>query len=349
MLQKKLKKIKPSTIAVYVGLDFVGDGLIKLPFIRSLRQVFPNSYITWIAGTHKSEFKHSLKPLVTGLINEVLEEINVGFIGISEAPTFKRIKDIKNLFIKPLNGRKFDLLIDTQTHFLTTLLVKCIQHRYFVSGTANFLLSDIKPNKKFVKKINLSQRLVQLAEIASGSKITVSPPPLPLDPKYRQHAKIALPSNKNYVGLAPGAGDTSKCWDLDNFISVAKYLVKKKRIPVFFLGPKEKKWLKIIKTKVPDSIFPEWGRFRKKNIKGAPFVISLAERIKCALSNDSGTAHMIDAGGCPIVKVFGRSLPGKYTGLTKDSVSIDSRKFGSTNINIITPSYVNSILDKYFK
>ena len=58
---------------------------------------------------------------------------------------------------------------------------------------------------------------------------------------------------------------------------------------------------------------------------------------------------MIDAGGCPIVKVFGRSLPGKYTGLTKDSVSIDSRSFGSTNINVITPSYVNSILDKYFK
>ena len=71
---------------------------------------------------------------------------------------------------------------------------------------------------------------------------------MPLDKKYRQHAKIALPSNKNYVGLAPGAGDTSKCWDLDNFISVAKYLVKKKRIPVFFLGPKEKKWLKIIKS-----------------------------------------------------------------------------------------------------
>ena len=130
---------------------------------------------------------------------------------------------------------------------------------------------------------------------------------------------------------------------------VAKYLVKKKRIPVFFLGPKEKKWLKIIKTKVPDSIFPEWGRFRKKNIKGAPFVISLAERIKCALSNDSGTAHMIDAGGCPIVKVFGRSLPGKYTGLTPGSITIDSRIFGSTDINKIRPNYVIKKIEYYFK
>ena len=74
MLQKNNRKIKPSSIGVYVGLDFVGDGLIKLPFIRSLRQVFPNSKITWIAGTHKSEFNRTLAPLVKGLIDEVLEE-----------------------------------------------------------------------------------------------------------------------------------------------------------------------------------------------------------------------------------------------------------------------------------
>ena len=64
------------------------------------------------------------------------------------------------------------------------------------------------------------------------------------------------------------------------------------------------------------SIFPEWGKFRVKNIKGPALVIALSERIKCALANDSGKAHMIDAGGAPIVKVFGRSLPGTYTVLT---------------------------------
>ena len=67
MLQKNITKIKPSSIGVYVGLDFVGDGLIKLPFIRSLRQVFPNSKITWIAGTHKSEFKHNLSLLIISI------------------------------------------------------------------------------------------------------------------------------------------------------------------------------------------------------------------------------------------------------------------------------------------
>ena len=85
MLQKNITKIKPSSIGVYVGLDFVGDGLIKLPFIRSLRQVFPKSKITWIAGTHKSEFKRTLAPLIKGLIDEVIEEGQIGFIGVNEA------------------------------------------------------------------------------------------------------------------------------------------------------------------------------------------------------------------------------------------------------------------------
>ena len=349
MLQKNNITINPSTIGVYVGLDFVGDGLIKLPFIRSLRQVFPKAKITWIAGTHKSEFKRTLAPLVKGLLDEVIEECNIGFIGVSEAKLLERLKDLKNLIKPPLKNRKFDLLIDTQTHVLTTLIVNTIRHEYFLSGCANFHLSNIKPETNFKRELNLSKRLAQLAEIASGKKIKVPPPPLPLDKKYRDLAKKALPKNNNYIGFAPGAGDVRKCWDLKNFIKVAIYFSNKNKTPVFFLGPKEKEWLKIIKKFVPKAIFPEWGIYKKKNTKGPAFVIALSERIRCALANDSGTAHMIDAGGAPIIKVFGRSFPGKYTGLTQGSVSIDSRIFGSSNINKITPNYVIQRIEKFFK
>ncbi len=348
MLQKNNIKTKPSSIGIYVGLDFVGDGLIKLPFIRSLRQVYPKARITWIAGTHKSEFKRALAPLVKGLLDEVMEECSIGFIGVSEASLFDRLKDLKNIISPPLKNRKFDLLIDTQTQLLTTLIVRTIKHNIFLSGCVKFRLSDIKPGPNFERELNLSKRLTQLAEIASGEKIKVPPPPLPLDKKYRYLAKKALPKNNNYIGFAPGAGDTRKCWKLKNFIKVAKYFSNQNKIPVFFLGPKEKKWLKIVKKNVPNALFPEWGRYKKKNIKGPAFVIALSERIKCALANDSGTAHMIDAGDTPIIKVFGRSLPGKYTGLTPGSVSIDARIFGSSNINTITTSYVIKKIENFF-
>ena len=107
------------------------------------------------------------------------------------------------------------------------------------------MFSDLKPPSLFKRELNLSQRLVQLTEIALGRKINIPPPPLPLERKYRDLAKIALPKN-NYVGIAPGAGDISKCWHLKNFLDVAKDIVQKKRIPVFFLGPKEKKLYNLI-------------------------------------------------------------------------------------------------------
>ena len=235
MLQKNNQKIKPSSIGVYVGLDFVGDGLIKLPFIRSLKQVFPYSRITWIAGTHRSEFKRSLAPLIKGLLDEIIEECNIGFIGVSEAKISQRLHDLKNFIKPPLENKKFDLLIDTQTHVLTTLVVRTIKHDIFLSGCANFLLSDLKPVSSFKRELNLSQRLVQLTEIALGDKINVPPPPLPLEKKYRDLAKKALPTkSENYIGFAPGAGDISKCWKLKNFIDVANYFSKKKNSSFFF-------------------------------------------------------------------------------------------------------------------
>ena len=91
-------------------------------------------------------------------------------------------------------------------------------------------------------------------EIALGRKINLPPPPLPLEKKYRELAKRALPDNKNYIGFAPGAGDTRKCWNLNNFIEVAKYFSDHNKIPVFFLGPKEENWLKI-QTSLYISIF----------------------------------------------------------------------------------------------
>ena len=37
-------------ILVYVGLDLVGDGLMKLPFARLLRANWPDARVVWCAG-----------------------------------------------------------------------------------------------------------------------------------------------------------------------------------------------------------------------------------------------------------------------------------------------------------
>ena len=64
----------PQTVAVYVGGDLIGDALMKLPFVRALKGAWPDTHVTWLAGVHKTAFAHELAPLVTGLIDETIEE-----------------------------------------------------------------------------------------------------------------------------------------------------------------------------------------------------------------------------------------------------------------------------------
>ena len=44
-------------LLVYVGLDLLGDALLKLPLLKCLRQIFPNAQITWLAGKGNSIFR----------------------------------------------------------------------------------------------------------------------------------------------------------------------------------------------------------------------------------------------------------------------------------------------------
>mgnify|MGYP003630032340 CR=1 FL=1 len=114
-----------SNILVYVGGELVGDGLIKLPFIYNLRQAYPQAKITWCYGEFDSVYKTVLAPLVTSQINEIVA-------------------------LKELRPNCFDLVIDTQSEWLTTLKLKwSLKYKKFFSPTLGYFLSDFKPFKGY--------------------------------------------------------------------------------------------------------------------------------------------------------------------------------------------------------
>ena len=61
---------RPKSVLVYVGLDRVGDGLLKLPFVRGLRRAFPNACLTWFAGKETTVYAGVLAPLVDAWYQE---------------------------------------------------------------------------------------------------------------------------------------------------------------------------------------------------------------------------------------------------------------------------------------
>src|SRR5260221_1194429 len=178
-------------ILVYSGLELLGDGVMKLPFVRALRRCFPTAHITWLAGKGKTVYAGTLAPLVRDCLDEVIEEAGIG----SKAAELLR---------RPLPGRRFDLVIDTQRRVLTSLILRRIRTACFVSGAADFLLSSRRPKHNARKPPSMIGQLFALLEIAAGRP--VAPVfDLVLAETWRAQAAALLPPGPLYVGIAPGA------------------------------------------------------------------------------------------------------------------------------------------------
>jgi ADP-heptose:LPS heptosyltransferase len=311
---------------VYVGLDLVGDGVMKLPFLASLRALYPEARVTWLAGQGRSVFAGALAPLAHGLIDEVIDDAAIG----SKAHELLR---------RPLDGRAFDLVIDSQRRVLTSLILRRIRHRKFISAAADWRLSDAVPASGRKKRPSMLGQMMALLE-AAGGRTPPAPPPLTIDPALATEAKARLPDGSRYVGLAPGAGGKHKCWPLDRFLALADEATAQGFRPVFFLGPAERQWEEQIRIRLPDALLP------LTDADQPPLTIALAGRLAAAVANDSGTGHMLAAGGVPLLALFGPTAPDKFAPFAARLAVIRAQEHGGFEMSAIPLSAVVDALTR---
>lgn len=305
---------KSPKILVYVGLDLIGDGLMKLSFLKALRGLYPKAYITWFAGKGKTVFATILSPVIHGLLDEVRDDISYGTY-------FREI-----LRPLPFHNQFFDIIIDTQSRVKTTLLLRRIPHRLFISGAANFLFSDRKPLKEARKPLHLQERLLNLVKLLKEKENTeLKKEPIRIPEKEEKLAQKLL-SDKNYVGLVPGAGDRQKCWPLENYIALAHRIKNKAIKPVFILGPQEKDWEKQLKQEVPFALFPLQEEIAVNNFS---FLLTLAlgKRLQAAVSNDCGAGHLLAAVDTPLVSLFGPTNAEKFSPFTSHLMLLKAQQW----------------------
>lgn len=285
----------PQSVLIYSMGEVIGDGLIKLPFIASLRDAFPGATIHWCAAKGSTVYSTALKAIVAGFIDEVIDG------GV----TGTRVSDLI-LLRQPFGGRRFDVVIDTQTNVRRSLVVKrAISQKsgLFVSPAAEFRLSQHKLTAPWPEA--MVDRLQMLASMAAGRPVAAKPVAL-TDPRAIEAAAALLPDGPEYVGFAPGAGGVSKRWPLERFIALAQAQTAQGRTPVFFIGPDEAEMAAPVCAALPTALFPETGRSDDfPDIKGPLLVIALASRLTAAVANDSGPGHMLAAGGSPLLSLQG--------------------------------------------
>ena len=314
-----------ASILVYVTQDYVTDALRKLPFVRALRTAFPQSHISWLAGRGESAFGRVLAPMVSGLIDEVIE-----------APVGRHWWE---LLRPPVPERDYDLIIDTQHHILATLAVRRIPHGTFLSSTGRYLFSDFRPVEGTRPPPSRIRQMLDLLELASGVAARQGAP-LSIPRTIADEAERRLPDGFTYVGIAPGAGDTRKCWPLENFIALGMRQTKAGRVPVFFLGPNERHWENEIRDALPASLLPLEQR-------SSPLLtIALGRRLNVAVANDSGAGHMLAAAEAPLISLFGPTDPSTAAPMTKRLTIIRAQDFGGSDMQDLPLSPVAEAVER---
>lgn len=304
------------SILVYVGGELVGDGLIKLPFIYALRKGYPQAKITWCHGEFDSVYRTTLAPLVT-----------------SQIDTIVALKDLKR--------QHFDLVIDTQSEWLTTLKLKwSLSYKTFFSPTLRYLLSDIKPPKGYETPRRLIDKMLGFLDLMGVSfqeKYV-----LDLDQEWRTKAQELLPEGKKYIGLAVGAGYRSKCWPRESYQKLARELKKENYQPVVILGPQEQDWVAEFTEKLPEALYPLQDQ---RVAKQSPLLtIALAERLTAAVSNDCGIGHMLAAANTPLVTLFGPTTAEKFAPKVSKALVLRAQDFGGETMDSIPLASVQKAL-----
>lgn len=320
-------------ILIYSGLEVLGDGVMKLPFVWALRQRWPEARLTWLAGKGKTIYAHALAPLVRTALDEVVEEAGIG----SRA---------RELLGRPLAGRRFDLVIDTQRRVLTTLILRRIRTECFVSGAARFLLSDRRPPRGYERPPRLLDQLLDLVAIAGGKRIEPRFD-VGLGPPWSEAALLALPPGPIYVGIAPGAGGAHKLWPRERFVALAGAVQRAGRRAVMILGPDERDWLGELRTALPDALFPLQDERVPADIAAAPlYTLALGQRLAAAVANDSGTGHLLAVSGCAMVSLFGPSAAAKFAPAARRIEIIEAQRFGADDMAAIPLAAVSEALER---
>ncbi|CAO3381721.1 glycosyltransferase family 9 protein [Azospirillum argentinense] len=308
------------SLAVFTHGELIGDALIKIPFVRALRGLFPDHRITWITteGTHLAT---TLRPMMDGLIDEFRADTGIGRSPLG--------------LLKPMPIReRFSMVLDTQALPWRTLLARRLKHDVFVSACAGYRLSDRRPAPGYVRPKHVLDRLFDLLEVAGGRR-----PPLdmavPIPTEAEAEARAVLPDGPGYVAIAPGAGKRVKCWPLERFVELARAQAAGGRVPVFILGPAELDWLPELRAAVPQALFPlqdaELAEPRYSPVR----TIALTRRCAAAVANDSGTSHLFGLADVPLLTLYGPTTAEKLRPKVTRGAVLTASTFGGQEMERI--------------
>lgn len=326
------------SILVYVGADCLGDAIQKIPYINAIRKGFPDHRLVWFANMG-SVFNGLLKDIGDEIVDEVISQVNFS----------AKLSDIfKNPFGgTPLEGRHFDYIFDTQKRWKQTLILKKISHTHFVSGCADFLFSDIKPQRGYKESRNVTKRLIEMTSMVTNEPYGIDYR-VPIPQRFVAEAHKLCPPGARYLGFVPCGSVDVKKWPLQNYIQLAKLKQQQGFRPVFILGPDEQSYRDEIMAAIPEAIIPGvMVVSAEDNIHGPLYYMALGQQLTAIVANDCGPGHLLNCANRPMVFLFGPTDAEKFAPARDGIRVLKSTDWGSDALSAIPFEAVKHAVDQF--
>jgi ADP-heptose:LPS heptosyltransferase len=314
-------------ILIYNSGGGLGDSIQLIPLILSLKNHFKTTKFFYL-GAHLNHFDGKLREY--NIDTETLN-LNLKYFGFR----WWHILLAKKRFNKNKLA-KFELIIDLQSKFRNSLILKTIPHNFFYSRTFNYFFCSKKI--EFNSNNDLENLNLFLNEKIKKIEFKTEQ----LSKQIKNEAKKLLP-NSNYVGFSLTQGNKyrKKSWSIYKFIALANKISINNKIPVFFIEKNRSDLIDKIKNQVPSAIFPELD----SKIACPALVTALASRLDIAVSIDNGVMHMMGLAKIPMVVLFGPTNSKKFAPKNSYTRILDSKNiYNNSDINMITVDDVLNIL-----
>ena len=314
-------------ILIYNSGGGLGDSIQIIPILLSLKNHYRRSKLYYL-GAHTNHFEGKLK------------EYNIEIETIDLKLKYFGFRWWHLLFVKNklnnTNESKFDLIIDLQTKFRNSCILKRIPHTHFFSSTFNNFFSTKKV--KYKSKNYLENLSIFLEEKIKPIYFNYNKLPKNL----LNEAKKLLPKS-NYIGFSVTQGNEyrKKSWSIYKFIALANKSLIKNKIPVFFIEKNQEQIIEKIKNQVPSALFPEV----QSEYSCPALVTALSSRLDQAVSIDNGVMHMIGLADVPMIVLFGPTNSEKFAPKNNFIKVLDSKKiYGTSDIDSISVDDVYNLI-----
>jgi heptosyltransferase II len=302
--------------------NWVGDAIMALPALRSVRTRFPEAHIAIIARPYVADiYRH--QQVCDQLIPYDLHGAHASFSG-------------REHLARELRAQKFDVALLLQNAFDAAWLAwrAGVPERIGYARDGRSLLltkavpvpkqGEIPAHEQFYY-LELLHRAGWIDHATGESYIALN-----VDSQAKQHAEerlLAAGARSNTLRVAIGAGasyGSAKCWPPNRFADVANRLVGESDADVILFGTP---------TEVAVSAAITAGMRRPPiDLTGKTAVAdlpALLSQCHIFIGNDSGAMHVASAVGLPVVAIFGPTDPNGTAPVTPRCTIVQEKPYCS--------------------